>query len=200
MSYPMIEKVREAFRTDQALNPVDKMVLHEYAWRTPEHSAPRAIRYKTYARDLGLSVNGVKKAVRHLIELGYLSEIAVVVAPGAKLEGAHKVTPKAASGGDHPVTPGGSPSDPQRDHPVTPIKIKRKKEGATRKSGAASTGRNDAPLPCEGAGASLSLSDLTGFQRTCLAAGNSLYLKGGQTLLASDPVYRELAAQAAASC
>ena len=68
MSIQMIRKVRECIATDQRLSPVDKLILLEYAWNTPEHGAPRQIRYKTYARALGLHRENLRARVRQLTE------------------------------------------------------------------------------------------------------------------------------------
>jgi len=129
MSASAVIRVKAHFQTDRDLNPVDKLVLLHWAWGSRDGEAPAVIRFKRYARELGLSVNGVKKAVGHLIQLGYFEAVAVQVRVTAKLRGDHTVTPKAETRGDHSVTPVGSPSDPQRDHPVTPFKEKEVKKG-----------------------------------------------------------------------
>lgn len=129
MSACAVIRVKELWKTDAKLNLLDKLVMFHWAWEQREQAAPTVIRFKTYARELGVSVNGVKKAVLHLIELRYLEPIAVQVRPSRKLVGDHPVTPPSEVRGDHPVIPGGSPSDPQRDHPVTPFKERNKKKG-----------------------------------------------------------------------
>ena len=190
MSAPKIMQVREACKADPKLNAVDKLILWEWAWNTPEHVAPRPIRFKTYARNLGLSVNGVKKAVLHLIALGYLTPIAVQVVDGPKLSRGSPSDPLPKTQGDHPVTPGGSPSDPQRDHPVTPIKRKKIKSAAASASASkgakpsAAKDRRSAPPAAAAAVAPPSAvvavdpATLTRFQRAQVLADRSVAVAG----------------------
>lgn len=126
MSADLVQQAFDACGQDNALNAADKLVLIRWAWKS-RPGQPYEIKYKELARDLGLSRNGVKKAVRHLIELGYLYEVSVKVVPGPAFQRGHTVTPARSEHRGHSVTPEGSPRDPQKGHPVTPTQRKKKK-------------------------------------------------------------------------
>jgi len=128
MSFDAIKAVKAAFQSDKRLYPVDKVILMEWAWNTPEHGSAPVIRFKTYARNLGLSVGGVRKSVLRLLALKYLKAVAVQVVAGSALKEGAPRAPSVVSDGVHPVHPVGAPSAPQRVHPVHPIKRKRKKD------------------------------------------------------------------------
>ena len=142
MSTEHLIKAWDGIKNDPDLTNCEKLVLLRWAWKS-RAGAPAVVRYKTYARELGMSVNGVKQCVRGLIAKGYLSEIAVVVTGGEKMQ----VTEK--QGGDHPVTPGGSPSDPQRDHPVTPLQNNKNKNTRARGFGSKKGRPTGACVPSE---------------------------------------------------
>jgi hypothetical protein len=165
MSTAMMIKAFEGIENDPELTNCEKLVLLRWAWKCRDN-APAVIRYKTYARDLRMSVNGIKKCVAGLIAKGYLAEQAVVVTGGAKMQVPTKE-------GDHPVTPGGSPSDPQRDHPVTPLQNNKNKKARARASCPKTP-------PFEG---------LTEFQKSSLRTGRSMSLGGGHSLEPCEPEY-----------
>jgi len=159
MSTEAMMSVWAAVETDRRLNPADKLLLLRWAWKS-RPGVPYEIRFKTVARELGLSRNGVKEAVRHLCKLGYLYAVAVKVVAGPALAMGSTADPAAEKPGGQPVTPRGSVSDPQRGHPVTPIKKKKKKDARASVSakpkpprsphesgGAASAGRSNDRRP-----------------------------------------------------
>jgi len=174
MSYQMIKTVKEAIASDKELTPVDKLILLEFAWRTPEHGAPQVVRFKTYATALGLSRNGVRKRMRVLTDRGYFEETAVVVSCGAKLlQGVTQSPPKPKSGGvtqlprrGYSVTPKGVTQGP-------PLKEKEKKKEPT----------------------ALNLDDLGRYAVSCLWAGNPVTCSDGSKLQPNDPRYKELQCQ-----
>lgn len=124
MSTAMMIKAWEHAESDSSLTTGQKLVLLRWAWKCRD-GAPAVVQYKTYARDLSMSVNGVKKCVAGLIAKGYMVAQAVVVTAGEKMA-------LAQNEGDHSVTPEGSPSDPQRDHSVTPIQNNKYKKARAR--------------------------------------------------------------------
>ena len=110
----MMIQAMTALETDSSLENSDKLVLIRWAWKCREGCPPSIIRYKTYARELGLAVNTIKASVKRLTQAGYFVEIATTVSNGPKMA----AKPKQ---GDQPLTPKGSTTDPQRDQPLTPL-------------------------------------------------------------------------------
>lgn len=192
MSIQMIRKVRDCISTDQRLTPVDKLILLEYAWNTPEHGAPRQIRYKTYARALGLHRENLRARVRQLTDWGYFEEVAVVVKAGALLQGGWSATPQAKSGGVGEQPLGGRSATPLGGGEQPPLKEKDKKKAGEHVFKRSPALRAPVARPMGGGSALPSLSDLTGYQRTCLYGDNDLSLGNGHFLKRDNPVYQRL--------
>lgn len=115
-------------QSDKRLTTAAKLILLRIGWKSQE-ACEYIIRYKTIARELSMSVNGVKQAVKLLMKLRYIKQTGVVVETPKR---DHTMTPPEKPKGDHPVTPGGSPSDPLRDHTVTPLHNNKNKKGFSR--------------------------------------------------------------------
>jgi hypothetical protein len=156
----MIRIVRECIANDQRLSPVDKLILLEYAWNTPEHGAPRAIRFKTYARSLGLDRGNIRDRVRQLSDWGYFVEVAVIVKAGALLQGGWSATPPVKTGGVGEQPPRGGSATPKGVGGPPPLKEKDKKKGP-------------AALNLD-----FQLKNLTAFQRSSLFAGKPCLIGG----------------------
>jgi len=169
----------EAAQTDARLTTLEKLLLLRVAWKT-RPGAEYQIRYKTLARELSASRNGVKRAVRRLEALGYLYTVAVNVRLGPALLGASKGSlsdPPAQEEGGHSVTPEGSLSDPQRGRSVTPLQRKDKNKRAK----APCEARKAKPhrLPLDSGGAAMPRwEDLSEWQRSQVRAGRPVNVKG----------------------
>lgn len=151
MSAEMMQKAFEVSASDKRLTPADKLVLLRWAWRTIDPASPYEIKFRTVARELGLSRNAVKASVRRLCDCGYLMPVSVKVVAGSAFqvrEGGQAVTPCAKSAGGQSVTRGGSASDPQKGQPVTPFKKKREKRA---QAPAAKPAKGQAASDCEAA-------------------------------------------------
>jgi len=170
MSAELMVKAFEISASDDRLTPADKLVLLRWAWKTRDAATPYEIKFRTVARELGLSRNGVKACVRRLTEYGYLMAVSVNVVAGAVFQTGHAVTPADNGKGGHAVTPDGSRSDPQKGRTVTPIKKKREKKGP----------------------AALNFLELGRYQRACLRSGNGVIV-AGQYLRPDDAEFRRLA-------
>jgi DNA-binding Lrp family transcriptional regulator len=168
MSIQMIRQVRSCIASDDRLSPVDKLILLEYAWNTPEHGAPRAIRFKTYARALGLHRGNIRDRVRQLTDWGYFEEVAVIVKAGARLAGGWSATPTPEKGGDGQRPLGGRSATPKGDGERPPLKEKDKK-------------KEPAALNLD-----FQVKKLTAFQRSSLLSGKP-FLIGGQLVGPSSP-------------
>jgi len=195
MSAELMQKAFEISASDPKLTPVDKLVLLRWAWRTVDPSRPYEIRFKTVARELGLSRNAVKASVARLIAQGYLMAVAVKVVAGQAFqtrEGGQPVTPRRERQGGQPVTPGGSVSDPQRGQSVTPIKKKKEKRRAKGDDKALAKPRRSLH-ECSG-GAWPASVELSAFQRAQIAKGGSV-LVDGAVLVATDARYAQLVAK-----
>lgn len=174
MSVEFMQKAFEISASDRNLTPADKLVLLRWAWKTKDPASPYEIKFRTVARELGLSRNAVKASVHRLSQAGYLVAVAVKVVAGPAFqtrERGQPVTPQAKAKGGQPVTRGGSGSDPQKGQPVTPIKKKKIKEGP--------------------AALSLDFSRVTSFQRAQILAGRTC-LVNGQMVKAGTPQAHDL--------
>jgi len=107
MSATAVIKAFQAIEADSRLTNVDKLVLLRYAWKTPEHGAPRSIRFKTYARELNCCPKTIKKTVFKLIGYGYLKAVSVQVVDGPSLEQFCQTPPRAS--GQNTVKGGPTP-------------------------------------------------------------------------------------------
>jgi len=187
MSAEFMQRAFEISASDGRLTPADKLVLIRWAWKTRGPSSPYEIKFRTVARELGLSRNAVKASVGRLVACGYLLTVSVKVVAGAAFqlsEAGQSVTPQSECEGGQPVTRGGSVSDPQKGQSVTPFKKKRYKRGRDVSSGPSSV----APDP----------SSLTPFQRSQLLADRSLVVEG-ELLQAGTPRFQAWV-QAVRSC
>lgn len=170
MSVEFMQKAFEISASDKRLTPADKLVLLRWAWKTRDAATPYEIKFRTVARELGLSRNGVRACVGRLVACGYLSPVSVQVVAGPAFqlgETGHTVTRQAARRAGHTVTRGGSHSDPQKGHTVTPFKKKEVKEGP----------------------AALNLDDLSKYALACLRSGQPVPIAGGRQVKPSDAAY-----------
>lgn len=204
MSAELMQKAFEISASDKRLTPADKLVLIRWAWRSIDASKPYEIKFKTVARELGLSRNAVKSSVGRLIACGYLMPVAVKVVAGQAFqtrEGGQRLTPRSEAKGGQRVTPGGSVSDPQRGQSVTPIKKKKEKRGAESEQSARAKRRCP---PHEGGGGADALDKgeaarcaanaarrLSAFQRSMVRRGEALVIDG-ELWRDSEPRYSAL--------
>lgn len=199
MSTEMVIAAFDAAETDDRLNTLDKLLLLRVAWRSVP-GKDYEIKFRTLARELGASRNGVRKSVAHLEALGYFYAVSVKVRPGPLLTSrkGSPSDPSAQKRTGHPVTPPGSPSDPSKGHPVTPLQRKEKKNAGARRAGGFSVSSMSretrlmgrAPenqADGEGGAVQAEALELTGFQLSRLDRGESVLLADGRWLQGGSP-------------
>ena len=159
MSAELMIKAFEISEADARLTPVDKLVLLRWAWKTADASKPYEIRFRTVARDLGVSRNAVKASVRRLSECGYLMAVSIKVVAGPAFQQAEtgqSVTRATTCHTGQSVTRDGSLSDPLKGHSVTRLQRKKKKEEPS----------------------AVSLDQLSDFQKRCIRSDQSVMIGG----------------------
>ena len=126
MSGPSMKHAWSVIETDSRLTNLSKMVLLRCAWKFQAQTNWRP-RIKTLARELSATVDGVRKALRLLVELGHI----VRVSDAFLYPGIPEDVPE--NRGYAQRTPKGTPSVPPRVRPAYPLqskKIKKRARGA----------------------------------------------------------------------
>lgn len=129
MSAPLMQQAFDAIENDPRLHTADKLVLLRWAWKS-RPGVPYEIRFKSMARDLHMTRNGVRTSVRRLIALGYLypTSVKVIAGPAFQVRGA-QTAPRDNSRGGSSSDPQGVTGNPPKGLHRDPLPNKKEKEG-----------------------------------------------------------------------